>query len=162
MSLTGVSPLINSWIEQGLEWVWFWRPVQRPFAIPANGQIQVPSEAYTFKAPEGTLLTFNGLFDHPSCGIRLECHPELDTGVVFTIANMLGAGFYNIPMYITAMIPPQTPAGIYAVNQQKEWPWTEWARLYLINTDSIPHTCTGYAYTMALLKKPRPVQKEAQ
>ncbi len=160
MSLTGVSPLINSWIEQGLEWRWYWRPVTRSFTIPAKGQVQIPSSDYIFRAPEGTLLTFSGVFDHPKCGIRGQTHDELDTGSTFTIDNMTAVGLYNTPMYISSMIPPITLPGIYVINQQKEWPWTDWSRLYLFNTDSVPHTCLKYAYTIALLKEPRPAQKE--
>jgi len=162
MSLTPVSPLITNWIENGLEWSWYWRPVQRPITIPANNQVQVPSGEYTFTAPEGTLLTFAGMFDHPQCGIRLESHPELDTGTVFTVANMTAIGFYNTSMYVMALVPPRTPPGIYEITQQHEWTWTDWARLYLVNNDSIDHRCMAYAYTMAMLREPRPVQKEAQ
>ncbi len=162
MSLTGVSPLINSWIEQGLEWRWYWRPVQRAFTVPANGQVQIPSSAYTFNAPEGTLLTLNGIFDHPSCGIRGETNPELDTGDVFTVATMTAVGLYNTPMYITSLIPPRTVDGIYAISMSKEWPWTEWARLYVFNSDSVPHTCFKYSYTMAVLKAPRSAQEKVQ
>ncbi len=162
MSLTGVSPLITSWIEQGLKWRWYWRPTQSPFTIPANGQVQIPSSDYIFKAPEGTLLTLNGVFDHPKCGIRADTHDELDTGFVFTVENMTLVGLYNTPMYITSMIPPRTLPGVYTISQSKEWPWTDWARLYMINSDSVPHTCTGYAYTMAMLKEPRPAQEEAR
>ncbi len=155
MSLTGVSPLITSWIEQELEWRWYWRPVLRPFTIPAKGEVQIPSTEYTFSAPEGTLLTFNGVFDHPKCGIRGQTHNELDTGAIFTVETMTLVGLYNTPMYVSAMIPPRTLPGVYAINQQKEWPWTEWARLYLFNTDSVPHTCLKYSYTMAMLKNIR-------
>ncbi len=162
MSLTGVSPIINSWIERGLEWTWFWRPVQRPFEILAKSHIQIPSSAYTFNAPEGTLLTLNGIFDHPSCGIRAHSHPGLDTGDVFTVNLMALVGFANAPMYLSAAIPPHTPPGIYSILQQKEWPWTEWAKLYLFNSDTVSHRCIGYSYTMAMLKKPRSVEKEAQ
>ncbi len=162
MSLTGVSPLITSWIEKGLEWTWFWRPVQRPFTVPAKGQIQIPSGAYTFKAPEGVLLTFGAMFDHPMGGIRLESNPELDTGTVFTAANMTLIGLYNTPMYVMAVVPPRTLPGMYGVTQQKEWPWTDWARLYVVNEDSVPHRCLLYAYTMAMLKEPRPVQEEGE
>lgn len=156
MSLTSASHLISDWVEKGLEWTWFWRPVRRPFTIPANNQVQVPSGEHTFKAPEGTLLTFSAMFDHPQCGIRLESHPELDTGSVFTVQNMTGIGFYNTDMYVIALIPPRTPAGLYGIAQQHEWPWTEWVRLYVVNEDSVPHRCMAYAYTMAMLKKPRP------
>ena len=152
MSLTGVSPLINSWIKQKLEWRWYWRPVVRPFTIPAGGQVQIPSGAYTFSAAEGTLLTFNGVFDHPACGIRAETGDELDTGSIFTPGFLTLVGLYNTPMYVTALIPPRTLPGIYGISQSKEWPWTEWARLYLFNSDSVPHTCLKYSYTMAVLK----------
>lgn len=156
MSLTGVSPLITSWIELGLEWRWHWIPVRRPFAIPANGQVQIPSEAHAFRAPEGVLLTFNAAFDHPDCGIRYEAYPELDTEDFFTISRFVGLGASNMPFYITTLIPPASPPGLFSIVQSKEWPWTEWARLYVINTDSVPHTCFAYGYTMALLKEPRP------
>jgi len=156
MSLTAASPLISNWIERGLEWTWYWRPVQRPFTIPANSQVQVPGRDYTFKSPEGTLLTFGASFDDPSCGIRLECHPELDTGTIFTVQNMAGVGFTHDPMYLMSVIPPKVPQGLYGITQQHEWPWTEWARLYLINDDSIDHRCMAYAYTMAMLREPRP------
>jgi len=159
MSLTGVSPLVTSWMEQGLEWRYFWRPVMRPFTIPANGEIQVPSEGFTFSAPEGILMTFNALFDHPTCGIRFEAHPEFDTGNSFTVNN-LEIGLSNMSgSYVTALVPPQTLPGIYVVSQNKEWPWTEWARLYVFNSDSIDHRCIAYAYTILLLKDPR---KEAE
>ena len=162
MSLTGVSTLINSWIERELEWTWFWRPVERPFTIPAGGTVQIPSEGYTFRGSEGTLLALNGIFDHPSCGIRGEVNPELDTGSFFTVNNIALVGFGNTPMYITSLIPPRTLPGIYAISQSKEWPWTEWARLYVFNSDSVPHRCIKYAYTMAILKEPRSVQKGGQ
>ena len=153
MSLTGVSPILDRWIAEGREWHWYWRPVQRPFTIPANSQIQIPSKKYTFKGPEGTLLTLNGIFDHPKCGIRGETSPGLDTEEVFTVETMTLVGLSNTPMYITALLPPRTLAGIYAISMSKEWPWTEWARLYLINTDSIDHRCLLYSYTMAVLKE---------
>ena len=160
MSLAGVSPLINSWIERGLEWTWFWRPVQQAFTIPANGQVQIPSEGYTFRAPEGTLLTLNGVFDHPKCGIRGVSHPGLDTENIFTVECMTLVGFSNTPMYVTALLPPRTPPGVFAISQQKEWPWTQSMEMYLINTDSIPHSCLTYSYTVALLKGGKVVEGE--
>lgn len=160
MSLTGVSPLIKNWIELGLEWRWFWRPILRPFTIPAKGHVQVPSEAYTFSAPEGVLLTFSAGFDHPDCGIRFETHPELDTGDVFTVTRLTGVGLANMPFYVVAFVPPASLPGVFTIAQNKEWPWTEWARLYVINTGSVPHRCLAYAYTMALLKEPRPAARE--
>ena len=156
MSLTGVSPLIADWMRLKLRWMYHWTPTMRPFAIPAGGEVRVPSQEYIFEAPEGVLLTFGALFNDPSCGIRLECNPELDTDTTFTVANMVLAGLVNTPMYVTAMVPPRTLPGTYGVAQQKEWPWTEWMRLSIFNPDSVPHTCIGYAYTVATLREPRP------
>jgi len=158
MSLTGVSSLVTSWIEHGLEWRYFWRPAVKPFTIPAGGQVQIPSEGFTFKAPEGILRTFNAAFDHPACGIRFEAYPELDTREFFTVDTMAIA-LSNMATYVTSLIPPQTPPGIYTIAQNKDWAWKEWTRLYLFNPDSIDHKCIGYAYTMLLLKEPR---KEAE
>ncbi len=124
----------------------------RPFTLPANSQVQIPSKKYTFNGPEGTLLTLNGVFDHPSCGIRGETKEQLDTEEIFTVDLMTAVGFYNADLYITSLIPPRTMDGIYAISMQKEWPWTEWARLYVFNTDSVAHICFKYSYTMAVLK----------
>lgn len=160
MSLTGTSPLIKSWIEQGLEWRWLGGPVFRPFTIPAGGQIQVPSEEYTFRAPEGALLIFNATFDHPDCGLRAEMHPEFDSGDSYTVRNLIAYGGVNFPIYLTAIIPPQSPPGIYSIASSKEWTWTDWLRLYLINTGSVGHRCLAYEYTVVVLKKPRHVAQE--
>jgi len=35
-------------------------------------------------------------------------------------------------------------------------------RMYLFNSDSVPHRCLTYSYTLAMLKKPRSVQKGGQ
>jgi hypothetical protein len=40
--------------------------------------------------------------------------------------------------------------------QYKEWAWKDWMRLYVFNADSVPHTCLGFAYTIAMLNEPRP------
>ena len=156
MSLTGVSPLITDWMRLGLKWKYVWFPKVGPFTIPAGGQVQLPSQDYTFSAPEGILLTFYATFDHPNCGIRLECSPNLDTGDLFTAQLLLAGGISGQPFYITVFGPPATPPGIYAIMESKEWPWKEWMRLYVINNDSVPHTCLGYAYTIATLDEPRP------
>ena len=155
MSFTPASSRIESWIDKGLEWSYFWRPVMRPFTIPARGQVQVPGEGYTFKAPEGTLISFAGIFDHPNCGIRLECHPELDTGEIFTVNNLALGGSVNQPWDVSAVFPPQTPPGIYSIASLKEWPFEEWMRLYVLNSDNIDHRCIAYFYTVAFLKESR-------
>jgi len=156
LSLTGVSPLITDWMRLGLKWKYVWFPKVGPFTIPARGQVQLPSQDYTFSAFEGVLLTFTGIFDHPNCGIRLECSPNLDTGDFFTIQLILSSGVNAQPFYITALAPPATPPGIYGIMQSKEWGWKEWMRLYVFNADSVPHTCIGLGYTIATLDEPRP------
>jgi len=156
LSLTGVSPLITDWMRLGLKWKYIWFPKMAPFTIPARGQVQLPSQDYTFTAPEGVVITFNGVFDHPHCGIRFECSPNLDTGDLFTVLNMTFFGNANMPFYITALIPPATPPGVYSIILSKEWGWKEWTRLYVINNDSVPHTCLGFAYLIAILDEPRP------
>jgi len=159
LSLTGVSPLITDWMRLGLKWKYIWYPKMGPFTIPARGQVQLPSQDYTFTAPEGVAITFNGLFDHPNCGIRLECSPNLDTSDLFTVQQFLSLGLNALPFYVTAFAPPATPPGIYVIMQSKEWAWKEWARLYVINNDSVPHTCLGFAYFIAILDEPRPDER---
>lgn len=160
MSLTPASPLIVSWMEKGLEWRYFWNPVMRPFTIPANGQVQVPSERYTFTAPEGTLVSFSAAFDHPACGWRIEFDPEFDTGITFTVNNAYLLGTLNQPWGVFSTVPPQTPPGLYGLTIYKELSWKNWMRLYLLNTDSIDHRCIGYAFDVALLKEPRKDEAE--
>jgi hypothetical protein len=140
----------------GLKWKYVWFPKIGPFTIPPGEQVQLPSQDYTFSAPEGVLLTFGGLFDHPQCGIRFECHPNLDTGSDFTVARISLLGTLNQPWFLAALIPPATLPGQYVITQYKEWGWKEWMRLYVFNADSVPHTCLGFAYTIATLDEPRP------
>jgi len=140
----------------GLKWKYVWFPKMGPFTIPAGGQVQLPSQDHTFTAYEGVLITFAGIFDHPQCGIRLECHPNFDTGSDFTVAKTSLLGTVNQPWFLTSLIPPATLPGQYAIMQYKEWGWKEWMRLYVFNADSVPHTCFGYAYTIATLDEPRP------
>jgi len=162
MSFTVSSPLIVDWIKRGLEWRYFWRPVMRPFTVPAGAHVQIPSEGYTFSAPEGSLISIAAVFDHPACGLRLECEPELDTGELFTINTMAFlAGLVNQPYGISATVPPQTPPGVYNIANVKEWSFEEWMRLYVFNSDSIDHRCLGYGYTVALLREAREAEKES-
>lgn len=156
MSLTGVSPLITDWMRLGLKWKYIWFPKTGPFTIMPSGQVQLPSQDYTFSAPEGILLTLNAGFDHPNCGIRLECSPNLDTEDFFTAQRFLSVGNVGLPFFITAIGPPVTLPGIYGMLQNKEWGWKEWMRLYVFNADSVPHICLFFAYTLAVLDEPRP------
>jgi len=140
----------------GLKWRYRWSPKTGPFTVPARGQVQLPSQDYTFSAPEGGLLQFGALFDHKECGIRLECSPNLDTEDFFIIGRFLDLGIVNQPWFLAATVPPSSLPGLYGITQTKEWGWKEWMRLYLINNDSIPHTCIGYSYIIVTLDEPRP------
>ncbi len=155
MSLTSVSPLIMDWIKEGLRWKYVWQPVYAPLTIPAQGQVQLPQSDFIYTAPEGLALTFGASFDSPHCGIRLNT-PQLDTGNIFCVNNIVALGSYSAPWFVEANIPPQTADGIYNILQYKEWAWTDWAELYLINNDTSPHTCFTFAYTLALLQEERP------
>lgn len=153
-SLVGVSPLITDWMKLGLKWSYGWQPVTRPFTLPAGKEVQLPSQNYTFYAPEGILLTFFSFFDHPKCGIRLEAYPNLDTENFFSIQNLLTN--INQSSFLTTITPPKTPYGLYIIGNVKEWSWLTWMRLYLFNSDSVDHKCLTYAYTIATLQEPRP------
>ena len=158
MSLTTFSPLVMDWIKNGLKWKYVWQPVYRPLTIPANGQVQLPQGDFIYKASEGVAITFGAMFDHPDCGIRFNT-PQLDTGDIFTVNNISALGTYNQPWFVEANVPPQTIDGTYTILQYKEWAWTDWAELYLINTDSVDHICYTFAYTLALLLESRPPDK---
>jgi hypothetical protein len=155
MSLAGISPLIADWMRLKLNWSYLWQPQLKPFTISAGTEVHLPHQDFIYKYPEGILLTFGAAFDHPNCGIRFE-NPQIDTGRDFTVNALLISGLVNQPWYVSSMGPPQTPVGIYGIAHQKEWAWTDWARLYVFNSDTIPHTCIGVAYTLAVLKEPRP------
>ena len=131
----------------------------RVFEIPAKSQFQLPVEKYTFKYPEGVLLHFSGGFDHPTCGIRIESEPNFDTGEIFTVNTVaLSGGRPEILAY--AVIPPATPPGWYGVRILSPWKWNKWLRLYLINTDSVPHRVLGHSYHIAVLKESRVAKEE--
>ena len=155
MSITSTDPLIKNWIEKGLKWKFVWAPVYASFTIPANGQVQIPAGDFVYTAPEGILLTFAGIFDSPHCGIRMN-NPQLDTLDSFTVNTIGVLGTYGNPWFVTSNMPPRSVDGTYLILQYKSWPWTETCELYVINTDSSPHTCLGFGYTMALLLQERP------
>lgn len=156
MSLAPISPLIMDWIKEGLRWKYIWQPVYAPLTIPAQGQVQLPQSDFIYTAPEGLALTFGGVFDHPHCGIRINT-PQLDTGDIFCINNIVSLGTYSAPWFVEANIPPQTADGTYVITQYKEWAFTDWCELYLINKDTSDHTCYTFAYTLALLQEERTV-----
>ncbi len=155
MSLAPISPLITDWIKNGLKWKYVWQPTYRPFTIPANSEVRLPREDFIFTAPEGLLLVLAGLFDHPQCGIGME-NPQIDTGNEFAVSSLMASGTYNQPWHVFGVVPPKTAPGTFGVGNYKEWAWTDWCKLYVINVDNVPHTCYGFTYIMALLLKPRP------
>lgn len=159
MSLEGFSPLITDWMKLGLKWRYRWFPKTGPFTVPARGNVQLPNQDFTFAAPEGVLLFFGALFDHKECGIRLEFSPNLDTDDFFVIGRFSALGIVNQPWFVVATVPPASLPGFYGITQCKEWGWTDWMRLHVINNDIIPHTCLGYSYIIATLDEPRPDER---
>jgi hypothetical protein len=151
-----VSPLILDWTKLGLKWEYRLTPKRGPFTIPARSQVQVPSDEYTFRAPEGVLLYFGGLFLSSTCGIKIEASPNLDTSDNFVVDGISFLGASNAPYFIFTALPPKIPSALYGILHTRELLWKEWARLFLINNDSVDHTCFGYAYLMATLLEPRP------
>jgi len=162
MSLSETSPLIKDWIKLGLKWHYIAQPDITPFPIPPLAHIQIPVvNPVNFEAFEGALKDYSAYFDNPSCGIRLECYPGIDTHNLFTVALAAAAGFSN-QMFtaVYALIPPATPPGFFGVYFPNEWPWKGWLRLHVFNADVVPHTCIGLGYTIALLDEPRPEETE--
>jgi len=155
MSLTGLSPLITDWIKHGYKWKYLFQPVYTPFIIPANGQVQVPFGTQIFKYPEGVLLNFSASFDNSDCGIRYESE-HLDTKDTITVDNITALGSLNEPFFLWAAQPPQTLQGVHYIANYKEWAWTNWFRLYVINTGTVPHYCLNFQYAVAVLLEPRP------
>ena len=154
-------PQIDDWEQHGLAWGYIDEAKYGSITIPANGQFQLPQGDYTFDYPEGVLIQFSAIFDHPLCGWRLEANPGLDTENNFTVSNTsLGLSRPDILSY--ASIPPITPAGVYMIRIGSPWFWTKWMKLYIINTDSVAHTLFGHAYHIAVLKKPRPGRKDSE
>ena len=152
--MSALVPQINDWDRLGLDWTYLDEARYKPFTIPANGQIQLPRDDYIFQYPEGVIIQFSALFDHPLCGWRLEAHPGLDTDNIFTVANT-AIGLSRTDVLSYASIPPVTPAGIFMIRICGPWVFNEWMRIYAINTDSLPHRLLGHAYHIAVLKEPR-------
>jgi len=148
-------PQINDWERQGLDWQYIDQATMSIFEIPANSMFQLPIALHTFTYPEGVILNFTAAFDHPSCGIRIECDPEFDTDTFFTV-NTMALGLTRPEILVYALVPPATPAGVYSVRIVNPWAWNKWLRLYLFNTDSIPHRVLGHGYHLAVLKEERP------
>lgn len=153
------SPLISDWISRGLKWKWTIQPTVRPFAI-TNGKTQIPQEKKDFTGSEGTLLYLLAVFNSPNGGISIESDPALNKGETETIANNLAIGNVLPNNLIYAIVPPTSPAGVFAIVMLKEWPWTETCKLFLVNGGQPAINCITYAYAIAYLTEPRPMSLE--
>lgn len=133
-------------------------PQRSAFQLSAGEVKVVPEDAYIHKADEGALVVFVGTFDHPDCGIRVECGLPgdhlLDTGDNYTVANyMIGSSRYENAIY--AHVPPDTPPGLYVIKRSSHWFWERWLRLSLINTGTASHWVLGYGYHLFLARRGR-------
>jgi len=147
--------LVTDWIKNRLEWSYL-SAAKVAFTTLQPGQMfQLPRSEYIFEYPEGVVLEFSAGFDDPSCGIRVEQNPALDTGTDFTTTN-IALGLSRPEILIYASVPPVTPLGWYTIRLCSQWPFTKWMRLYVFNSDTVPHTMFGHAYHIAVLKEPRP------
>ena len=128
--------------------------ILRPLTLAAGEEKRLPTQDYIFSYPEGVLLEFTGVFDHPSCGIRLECYPDLDTSNIFTVTSALIAGANKYDPLIYGSVPPSSL--FYIIRICSPWIFQEWMRLSVFNMDSVDHTFIGHGYHLAVLKEPRP------
>ncbi len=154
IDMSGWNPQIADWMSRGLDWQYINQSTLRPFDIPAGEQLQLPRGAYTFNYPEGVLLQFSAFFDHPSCGVRIEANPNFDTRTDFTI-NTISLGLTRPEILVFTSIPPVTLPGQYTIRIVSPWNWKKWLKLYVINTDTIPHRCFGHGYNLVVLRDPR-------
>lgn len=150
-------PAIEEWERLGLKWMYIWNPKVAITTITARGQVQIPYEGYAYKYPEGVFIFGSGAFDHPSCGVRAEWAPNFDSGDLFTVQNLALGGITRPEEFIYVNMPPHSPW--YSVRVCASWKWEQWLNLYLINTDSVPHRCLGFAYMLAVLQEPRKEKK---
>jgi len=159
--MSGWNPQIADWMSRGLEWQYINQTTMRVFEIPANSQFQLPRGAYTFSYPEGVLIQFTGVFDHPSCGIRIESDPNFDTKELFSV-NTVSLVLTRPDILVYVAIPPETPAGLFAIRIGSPWVWQNWLRIYLFNSDSVPHRVIGHGYHIAVLKDPRKEEEKVK
>lgn len=145
---------ISEWQSKGLKYQVVVSPNTTPFLIGAKRNIQLPyPQPVDFSAKEGVMTYFGALFDHPLCGIRIAMNPGTDTREMNTVQNFLLYGKVNQwSLYQGGYVPPLTAPGTFGV-ETNAWLWTDWCRLYIINTDTVPHYCLAYGYFLALLPK---------
>jgi hypothetical protein len=151
--MSTLSPLVKDWIANNLEWQYLYSPKRVPKLLEPLEMYKIGEHRY----PEGILISCEGAFDSPKCGLRMRASPTLDTERTHTISYMVGIGCANIPMsFEMVVVPPTSPPGIYTLVTLKEWPWTKYVELYVYNDDpDESHWCLGAGYTMLALVKPR-------
>jgi len=152
MSMPAVA---SDWLSKKLNWGYVTQSRIGKTLLQPGEMLQLPSAEYIFKYPEGVLLQFSAGFDHPYCGIRIEQNPDLDTEENMTVANTsLGLSRPEILVYTTT--PPDSPPGWYSIRACSQWVFKDWMRLYVFNSDTVPHYMMGHSYMIAVLKEERP------
>ena len=146
--------LVTDWIKNRLDWSYISASKVARTTLTPGQMFQLPRADYIFDYPEGVLLEFSAAFDDPSCGIRMEQNPNLDTGTDFTVTN-IGSALSRPEQIIYAAIPPVTPPGWYMVRVCSQWPFMKWMRLYVFNSDTVPHIMLFHTYHLAVLKEKR-------
>ena len=146
--------IVTDWMSRGLEWSYVSNTSVAKTALQPGQMFQLPRSEYIFSYPEGVILEFSAAFDDPSCGIRMELNPNLDTGTDFTLTN-IALGLSRPEPLIYATVPPVTPLGWYTIRLCSQWPFMKWMRLYVFNSDTVPHAMLGHAYHLAVLKEKR-------
>lgn len=125
------------------------------FQVPANGQIGIPEEGFTFKHPEGYISNFTATFDHPQCGIRIVHGKGYDSKLSFTVQNILLGTTPGGNESLYAKAPPDMFAGLYLVRRNTNDYFTDTCNLFVINTDSELHYCLGFGYQILGLLESR-------
>lgn len=139
-----------------LEWGYISQQVLRTRTIQPSTELQLPTDDYTFTAPEGVLLDFTAVFDSPECGLRVEVDPSYDSEETFTVSNLVNLGLTRVESMIYAVIPPTNPAGRYTVRLVGPWTWKDWMRIYVFNPHTASHSMLFHSYDIAVLKEKRP------
>ena len=155
MSIAQV-PEIAEWINLGLNYMYIDPTIIGTRSVPANGQLQLPIEDFTFHYPEIVLMEFVATFDSPKCGIRVEGDPSFDTEEFWTVDNMVSGGLQRVDKMVYATLPPYSPLGRFSVRTAYCIMLQDWMRLYLINTDSEDHNVLSHGYRIAVLRQERP------
>ena len=138
-------PIINRWQEEGLVWRYIFHSRIAPLQIRANGEVDLTYDEYRYRYPELFIVAASGVFDHPSCGIRLMTEPNFDTEDFFTIDKIM-VGIARSEPLVYASVPPETPPGIFIIRVPSFWKGEEYLKISVINTDSAPHTCISIGY----------------